>query len=377
MKVSKSSQSNLHEQIVPIVNSVANVLNLHYLQSLVGQTHANYLLQYIIGLLIVDKNPTMVRISQCIRNCYHDGLFRMLSGMNLTVAALSKILIYFIEKNRRAKVKGWLIIDDTSIVKKFAGKIGPAGFAWCGCVGKIANSVHFVTLLWTDGQWNFPVGFRVWTPKKDTSGKKRRHYKTRVDLARELIVDNIDFCKTCQYLTFDSWYCSKRFLSLMRGLRIHCVSALKKNRNIIFNKRKMKVSDLAVGFSGKAYLPGFGDVFIYCSRIGRNEHCLVSTDTRLKYKQVRKRYKRRWPIEEFFRNIKQNAGLCSCQCRKNAAVVNHITAVFLAYVVLETLRFDYGATHGRVKNMLKNIFFGNDEKIPKLQIRRSILKHVA
>ena len=120
MKVFKSSQLTLHEQIVPIVNNVANVLNLHYLQRLVGQTHAYHLLCYIIGLLIMDKNFTMVRISEQIRQCYHDGFFRMLSGMNLAMAGLSRILIYFIEKHRRKGVKGWLIIDDTSIVKKYS-----------------------------------------------------------------------------------------------------------------------------------------------------------------------------------------------------------------------------------------------------------------
>ena len=137
----------------------------------------------------------------------------------------------------------------------------------------------------------------------------------------------------------------------MKILKIHCVSSLKKNRKITFNKQEMSVSELAVGFKGIVYLPGYGDAFVYCSRIGHNEHCLVSTDKRLKYRQVRKRYKRRWAIEEFFRNIKQNLGLCSCQCRKNAAVVNHISSAFLAYVVLEVLRFDYSVTHGKMKNI--------------------------
>jgi hypothetical protein len=143
----------------------------------------------------------------------------------------------------------------------------------------------------------------------------------------------------------------------------------------------MKTGDFSVGFKGVVNLPGYGDVLIYCSRIGKNERCLVSTNLSFKHRKVRKYYKRRWRVpvygrEELFRNIKQNTGLCNFQCRKNAAIVNHISAVFLAYVVLEVLRYVYGVTHGRVKKMLINEFFEHDEKLPQLSDRRGILKHV-
>jgi hypothetical protein len=217
----------------------------------------------------------------------------------------------------------------------------------------------------------------MWHPSRDKNGKKLRNHKSKVDLAKDLLVENIDFCKSCQYLVFDSWYCGGSLLRTLRDLKIDCITCIKKNRNVIFKGRKMKIGDFSVGFKGVVNLPGYGDVLIYCSRIGKNERCLVSTNLSFKYRKVRKYYKRRWPVEEFFRNIKQNAGLCNFQCRKNAAIVNHISAVFLAYVVLEVLRYDYGVTHGRVKKMLINKFFEHDEKIPQLSDRRGILKHVA
>lgn len=356
---------------------MTNVINLHYLQKLIGPINANFLLFYALGLIIVDKNPTMTKICEEIKFCYHDTLFRMLSSFNFAGNAFSKILITIIEKFRRPKVQGWLIIDDTSIVKKFAKNIGLAGFAWCGSVGRVANGIHFVTLLWTDGKRSFPVGFRIWVPKKDYKGNKRENYRTKIELAEELIVDNIDFCKNCQYLTFDSWYCSKKFLQSMKNLGIPCISSLQSNRKIIFKKREIKASDLAVGFNGIVELPLFGEIFIYAAKIGKSERYLLSTDTRLKFKQLRKRYKRRWPIEEFFRNIKQNLGLCDCQCRKNAAVINHIIAVFFAYVVLETMRFDYSVTHGKIKSMMRQKFYGNETKTLPLQVRKSTFLHAA
>lgn len=377
MKHHITRRSNLHTRIIAIVNNVVNILNLHYLQNLVGMTFARHLIIYVIGLIILDAKPTMTRISNCLKCCYHDGLYKMLSNMNLTMKALSRILVSFIERFRRPKVKGWLIIDDTSIAKKFAKKIKVSGIAWCGCIGKVANSIHFVTLYWTDGRWGFPVGFRLWTPRKSSSGKLRKHYRSRVELARELVVENIDFCNTCEYITFDTWYCGGKFLRLMRHLKIHIVSSLRSNRNVIFKKRKMKVSDFSVGFRGVVTLPGYGDVFIYVSKLGHHRRCLMSSDKRVKYRKLRKRYKRRWPVEEFFRILKQNLGLCGCQCRKPAAVVNHVSIVFLAYVVLEVLRFRYGVSHGKIKSMIQDKFYGNNEKIAPLKVRRDIFKHAA
>ncbi len=49
-------------------------------------------------------------------------------------------------------------------------------------------------------------------------------------------------------------------------------------------------------------------------------------------------YRKRWPIEKFFRTAKQHLGLQECYSRKLIIKRNHIASVFLAYALLEIVR---------------------------------------
>ena len=49
-------------------------------------------------------------------------------------------------------------------------------------------------------------------------------------------------------------------------------------------------------------------------------------------------YRRRWPIECFFRDCKQLLGLCGCQARTGQAILTHIVLVCVAYVVLQLVK---------------------------------------
>ncbi|MCD4784769.1 MAG: transposase [Candidatus Eremiobacteraeota bacterium] len=209
-----------------ISTAVGKIVSIPCLIDIVGLTYYKYLLVYIIGLIILERNPNMTRISKRMRFCVEDSLYRMLNFMTLPLRALSTFLIAYISKTR--KTPGYLIIDDTVISKK----IGYTDYAW-------SSSDNRVVLLWDNGNRKIPVSFLLWRTRSKT-----KHYKTKLDLARQLVCYNIKFCISCDYLVFDSWYCSKKFLSILKNLGIPCMSRLTRNRNVIFKGQKMKVTDL-------------------------------------------------------------------------------------------------------------------------------------
>ncbi|MCD4785308.1 MAG: IS1634 family transposase [Candidatus Eremiobacteraeota bacterium] len=327
-----------------ISTAVGKIINISYFVDIVGLTYYKYLLVYIIGLIILERNPNMTRISKRMRFCVEDSLYRMLNFMTLPLRALSTFLIAYISKTR--KTPGYLIIDDTVISKKYSKKIGYTGYAW-------SSSDNCVVLLWSDGNRKIPVSFLLWRPRSKT-----KHYKTKLDLSRQLVCDNIEFCRSCDYLVFDSWYCSKKFLSIMKNLGIPCVSRLTRNRNVIFKGQKMKVTDFAKDSFSRVNLPGFGDILLCCVKINKALNYLVSTDPELTFKEVKRRYKSRWVVEEYFRITKQCLGLQACQCRRDKAVVNHITLVFLAYLVLEITSKQLKINHYQAKSKLQDKFYG-------------------
>jgi IS4 transposase len=136
----------------------------------------------------------------------------------------------------------------------------------------------------------------------------------------------------------------------------------------------MRISDFGLGFCGEMELPGFGKVKVFATTIGQRKHYLASTDTSIGPDELLVRYKGRWPIEEHFRVLKQSLGLKACQCRKDAAVVNHVTAVYLAYCVLEVLANNEKHTHGQAKRIMQEEFFQHEQKLPSLKHRKHVIK---
>ena len=213
-----------------------------------------------------------------------------------------------------------------------------------------------------------PVGFRLWMPKNKTN-----YYKTKIDLAIELLTHNDKFCKSCSYITFDSWYCSDKILRLLSLMKLPCVSSLKKNRNIVFKGRECHISSFKAK-SGQVNLPGFGSVLIYRDKREDGVRYLMSTNVNISAKEVEKRYISRWSIEENFRFMKGNLGLSGCQCRKNPAVENHISSIFLAHFVMEVFSAQTDMNVYGASLYMLNKFLGFRDEIPKLQERRELLQ---
>lgn len=364
----KNSNSYLSANLQWILVKIARIANLDYFRKYVGQTNVIYLLVYVAGLILYPENPTMTAIADTLGLARHDSLQRMLSAMNLPMRALSGFFIEWIRKNRRKK--GWLIIDDTVMPKKYSKNIDCAGCAYSTSDKTTVLGIHIVTFYWSDGCIKIPVGFRLWLPREKTN-----HYRTKVDLAIELLTHNEGFCKSCEYIVFDSWYCTTRFLNICALMNLAFCSRLKKNRRVTFNGQNVPVSSLRKSRQ-VVWLKGFGNVLVCCGRSKGHLRWLVSSDTLISAKEVERRYDSRWVIEESHRFMKQRLGLCGCQCRKNTAVRNHISLVLLAHFCMEILsaRMLFGV-YGVSRHLMK-IFHGMDDNFPTLEERKEFLEHV-
>jgi len=79
----------------------------------------------------------------------------------------------------------------------------------------------------------------------------------------------------------------------------------------------------------------------------KNEYSTVYlvSNMNMKSKDYLKLYEGRWCIEVMFRTMKQSLGLQDCQSRSVEKQEKHFEAVFLAYAILQNIKF---------KNKLKN-----------------------
>jgi hypothetical protein len=352
-----------------ILTVIANTINIDYFKNLVGQTHSIYLLIYIAGLIVCQKNVTMTNIEQYVKLGKHDSFYKMLNGINLTSIILTKFFVGWIQLHR--KCSGWLCLDDTVIEKEYSKLVAYAGYAWSSKLERSVMGIHVVALYWTDGNIRIPVGFRLWIPKKKTT-----NYRTKVDLAVELITSADEFSKTCQYIAFDSWYCTIKILRICSTLGINFATQFKKNRKVVFKGQKTSVSCLSCCFC-KVELPGYGSVMVYRDGSNKNPRWLVNSDATSSARQVKTRYNSRWKIEEVFRFMKQNLGLEGCQCRRKTAVRNHVSIVFLAHFVMEIFSAQQSMKPYGCSVMILLDYFNLNRKLPNLHQRRDFMKSVA
>lgn len=62
---------------------------------------------------------------------------------------------------------------------------------------------------------------------------------------------------------------------------------------------------------------------------------LIATQLQLSNPQLVQRYRNRWIIELFFRDVKQHFGIADCQARESYQVIFHFRMVFLAALVID------------------------------------------
>ena len=106
--------------------------------------------------------------------------------------------------------KGVLVIDDSTLDKPYAQKIGLVGRHWSGKHHAVVRGINLITLLWTDGDRQIPCDYRLYDKSKDKL-TKNDHFGGMLRVAHAR-----GFAPGC--VAFDGWYSGLENLKLIRSL---------------------------------------------------------------------------------------------------------------------------------------------------------------
>jgi hypothetical protein len=157
---------------------------------------------------------------------------------------------------------------------------------------------------------------------------------------------------------FDNWYASDDNLRLFERLKLHWVTRAKQNLKVEYEGHQMTVSQVAATVQKPCYhyyaalrararsfrVKRDGRILLLVvikddrSQEGGRTKYLLTDDLSLKTCEVIRWYRRRWPIEVFFRDCKQLLGLCECEARSPEAIVSHLLLVCVAYTLLQLFK---------------------------------------
>jgi len=305
---------------------------------------------YIAGLILVDHGASLLRISRYLPGASHDQLTRLLGQRDLPALLMATLRALAHALTHLLGASVWII--DAVIVPKPASKtLAWAKGLWCPSERRYVHAINIVVLLASWGPLRIPLGFRLWCPKECAP---QQQYRTKLDLAVDLVGEAMGDRVSCRYVVFDSWYTARPLTSYleMHGLIWH--GAIAANHEVVWQGQQQRVDALGrhlhdwqarrIGYpvaSGAIYSRRLGQVRLTRVRVGQPQrpHLYLVTNQRTCTPSQAWQCKRsRWPVEELFREEKQLVKLAGCQSPRVEAQKAHIALVLVAWVVLQYLR---------------------------------------
>ena len=222
--------------------------------------------------------------------------------------------------------------------------------------------LHIVVVLWCspDRRWRIPVAFRLWRPKRSCA---THDYRTKLQLAEQMLKDLMTLGLVFRYIVFNTPYTAGWFTKMLGRLGVIWNGTLHPRTTVVWRGEKQSVADLATrlrlkwrpglgvrAIALRVYAPKFGAVRLVVTR-NRHGNCeyIVSNDRAIDLTTLVLRKHSRWSVETIFRDTKQSAGLESCHCWVDQAMVRHVSLVLLTFVVLQIPRVSPEETVGAVK----------------------------
>jgi hypothetical protein len=86
-----------------------------------------------------------------------------------------------------------------------------------------------VVLFWCNGTLRVPVAFRLWKPRQPCL---RGEYRTKLQLAQEVLQEVLARGLRPTYVVFDAWHNARRFTRMLAPYRLAWVSVLKANAQV-------------------------------------------------------------------------------------------------------------------------------------------------
>ena len=249
----------------------------------------------------------------------------------------------------------FLIIDDT-VCKKYGMQSEMVCYNHSTMLGTVLSH-DYVTGLYLCGDICLPSSARLYgNPKK--CNEKGIPFRTKIQLCNEIIGQHRPIARKTVTL-IDSWYTGNEVISNCRKRGYSWIGDLKPNRVIIYDGKRMNVSNLLnilrkrgqftdTVIDGQiyqtvkvmAYMPSLREnvsIVINAKSDTKDVHVLC-TDLQEDVSTIFRYARKRVMIENSYKDAKQ-LGFGEYRFRKSEAALIHAHLVFLAYILLQILRY--------------------------------------
>lgn len=330
-------------------------------------------LHFVYMLVMNKKISTFMKQSN--DSLKKDTYYRLLQNSSYNwrkLLSLSTLkILKLLHKVQDSKLIKVLILDDTIEGKTGKNIEGSRNALWSNKEKRKIRGVNIVSLNYSDGLSNFMVDLAIsmgnyarvkleeFTQELDfrTTAYKRRleimdgKSKIAIDMIKRAIKSGI----YADYLLVDSWYSKPVFIKEMNDLGLRVISRIANNNkiwnftdkektlNAIYEKHK-KIKNEKAGKYGKKIKFKYFSVIVEHKNAGKikivfiktfeNLIPIASTDLDISDEEIIEIYKRRWDIEQGYKELREHFGFGKEENRIYEALIARMTLSFFAYNIV-------------------------------------------
>ena len=329
-----------------------------------------FVVVHFIYMIVTGKKISTFR-KQSSDSFKKDIYYRLLQNKNNNWRKLLQLstikILSLVHKVQQIELTRVLIIDDTVDGKRGKKIEGSCDKLWSNKEKKLLRGINTVSLNYSDGISNFMLDFAIslnnymrvkledFTNELNyrTNGYKRRAEGLigKSQIALNMVQRAINSGIYADYLLVDSWYSKPIFIKEIREMGLELISRLA-NNNKIWNfigsqktidaiyRRFKKIKRIKIGYYGKIKYTYFsaivrhysaGKLKIVFIKTDSNLIPIVSTNLNLSDEEIIELYKRRWDIEQGYKNLRTYFAFGQEQNRIYEALIARITLSFLTH----------------------------------------------
>jgi hypothetical protein len=266
-------------------------------------------------------------------------------------------------------VTGYLILDDSTHVKRYAKKMSGLGWHYSSTDQRSMPGHSLFEGVYVVEGHQYPLSPQMYR-QKAVCEREGMPFQSKVDLAEKVIREFEPLTDTCTHVLIDSWYVNKRVWKAVKGRKWHLTGGLKKNHKLRITNRQgekvwLRVDEYATTLPKEAFQPvvwpnqaGGQTVYAHLVRtkvkkLGACQVLIVKTapedpggkarfyvTTRLAdtLKQVVEAMALRWTVETLFADFKELMGSDQYQLHSAEAIIRFWALGLCLYQYLDSLR---------------------------------------
>ena len=329
---------------------------------------------HFVYMLVMNKKISIF-MDQSNDSFKKDVYYRLLANANynwrklLSLSTLKILsLLHKIQDSEAIRV---FIIDDTVEEKVGKNIEGSCDSIFSNNAKKKVRGLNVVSLNYSDGFSNFMLDFAIAMNKyarvkvedfKNKLDHRTNAYKRRMETQDGKLQLAIDMVKRAvssgiyaDYLLVDSWYSKPVFIETMTTLGVEVISRMANNNkiwnflgkektlNTIYEKYK-KLKNVKTGQYGKKIKFHYFSVTVEHKKAGKIKIVfiktknklipIVSTNLNISDDEIIEIYKRRWDIEQGYKELREHFSFGKEENRIYEALIARITLSFFTYNIV-------------------------------------------